>query len=259
MVYKFIMQSLLKKFDILKLNNIIFKKISMPKAYNPNDTYFRQAKKRGLRARSAFKLEEILEKFPTLMRKKANVVDLGACPGSFLQILAEKNPGGKICGVDLQDIEKFPRNFPAELKLIKGDIYEEDTADQILKFFDGKKADFITSDMAPNTSGITSVDQFRSIELNERVLEICDKQLKYNGNLVTKIFKGEDFEEFWMGEFRDCFEKTKTFKPKACRDRSFEMFLIGIGWKGEREQKKSENEILEEMTEEDYLREMGRL
>ena len=231
----------------------------MPKAYNPHDTYFRQAKKRGLRARSAFKLEEILDRFPMLMRKKANVVDLGACPGSFLQILAERNPGGKICGVDLQDIKKFPRNFPAELKLIKGDIFEESTAEKIFEFFNGKKADFITSDMAPRTSGITSVDQFRSIELNERVLEICDKQLKYNGNLVTKIFKGEDFEEFWIHSFRGCFEKAKTFKPKACRDRSFEMFLIGIGWKGERKQKIQETGVLEDMTEEEYLREMGRL
>ncbi len=230
----------------------------MPKAYNPNDTYFRKAKERGLRARSAFKLEEIIQKFPKLIRKKSNIVDLGACPGSFLQILAESNPGGKICGVDLQDIKKFPRNFPAELKLIKGDIFEESTAEQIFEFFDGKKADFITSDMAPSTSGIKSVDQFRSIELNQRVLEICDKQLKYNGNLVTKIFKGEDFEEFWIDEFRECFETAKTFKPKACRDRSFEMFLIGIGWKGERLEKE-ESGILEEMTEEDYLREMGRL
>ncbi len=231
---------------------------TMPKAYNPNDIYFRKAKERGLRARSAFKLEEIIQRHPTLIRKKSNIVDLGACPGSFLQILAENNPGGKICGVDLQEIKKFPRNFPAQLKLIQGDIFEEDTAQQILKFFDGKKADFITSDMAPRTSGIKSVDQYRSIELNQRVLEICDKQLKYNGNLVSKIFKGEDFEEFWINEFRECFEKTKTFKPKACRDRSFEMFLIGIGWKGERK-KTEESGILEEMTEEDYLREMGRL
>lgn len=206
----------------------------MPKAYNPNDIYFRQAKARGLRARSAFKLEETLQKFPKLLCKKANVLDLGSCPGSFLQILGEKNNGGKICGVDLQPIDPFPRNFPADLHLIQGDVFEESTARQIIEFFGDKKADLITSDMAPKTSGVKSVDQWKSIELNQRVLEICDILLKPNGNLIAKIFKGEDFEEFWVEEFRDRFKIAKTFKPKSCRDRSVEMFLIGLGFLGER-------------------------
>lgn len=205
----------------------------MPKAYNPNDTYFRQAQKMGYRARSAFKLKEILKKFPALLTKrKANILDAGACPGSFLQVLGEESRGGKICGVDLQKIKPLPKNYPAELCLIQGDMFEEETEKAILNFFGDKKADLITSDMAPKTSGIKSVDQWKSIELNQRVLEICESLLKYNGNLITKIFKGEDFEEFWVEEFRDRFEKTKTFKPKACRDRSVEIFLIGIGWKG---------------------------
>ncbi len=204
----------------------------MPKAFSPQDHYFHQAKKLGYRARSAFKLIETLEKFPKLLPKKANVLDLGAAPGSFLQVLGEKNAGGKVCGVDLQKIEKFPKNYPCELELIQGDVFEESTAKEIIAFFGEKKADLITSDLAPKTSGIKGVDQWKSIELNQRVLEVCEMLLKPKGNLITKIFKGEDFEEFWTHEFRNRFETVKTFKPNSCRDRSVEFFLVGIEWKG---------------------------
>lgn len=204
----------------------------MSKPFSPQDHYFHLAKKMGYRARSAFKLIETLEKYPKLLPKKANVLDLGAAPGSFLQVLGEKNAGGNVCGVDLQIIEKFPKNYSCELKLIQGDVFEESTAKKILEFFGDKKADLITSDLAPRTSGIKGVDQWKSIELNERVIEVCDMLLKKNGNLIAKIFKGEDFEEFWVTHFRDRFEIAKTFKPNSCRDRSVEFFLVGIGWKG---------------------------
>ena len=204
----------------------------MPKAYNPNDSYFRLAQQRGYRARSAFKLEEVLNRFKRILPPKAKVLDLGCAPGSFLQILGEKVKKGKICGVDLQKMKPLPKNYPSELKLIQGDVFKEDTEEKILEFFKDQKADLITSDMAPKTSGIKSVDQWKSIELNQRVLEICDKLLKKDGNLVAKIFRGEDFDEFWVEEFRDRFKEAKTFKPKSCRDRSVELFLVGIGWQG---------------------------
>lgn len=213
----------------------------MPKAYNPNDVYFRKAKERGFRARSAFKLEEIFQKFPRIISPPANILDLGSFPGSFLQVLGERNAGGSICGVDLSEVQPFPKNFPADIHLIQGDTFEKSTTDQILEFFGEKKADLITSDMAPKTSGIKSVDQWKSIELNQRVLELCELVLRpKKGVLVSKIFKGEDFEEFWVEEFRDCFEKVKTFKPKSCRERSVEVFLIGIGWIGKTAEKKRE-------------------
>jgi 23S rRNA (uridine2552-2'-O)-methyltransferase len=204
----------------------------MPKHFSPQDHYFHQAKKDGYRARSAYKLLEILKKFPKCMRRGSNVLDLGSAPGSFLQVLGEKNEGGKVCGVDLQEIKKFPRNYGAELKLIQGDIFEEETAEKIFEFFGNRKVDVITSDLAPKTSGVKSVDQWKSIELNQRVLEICEKFLKPNGNLVAKIFRGEDFDEFWVEEFRDQFKESKTFKPASCRDRSFEFFMVGFGYKG---------------------------
>jgi 23S rRNA (uridine2552-2'-O)-methyltransferase len=204
----------------------------MPKAYNPNDIYFRKAQKEGLRARSAFKLDEIFKKFKKLIDKKSNVLDLGSAPGSFLQIIEKQIINGKLCGVDLNSIKPFPETFLKDFKFIKGDVFNIENIDYILEFFEGKKVDLITSDMAPKTSGIKSVDQWKSIELNQEVLHIAEKVLKTNGNLVSKIFKGEDFEEFWVSDFKDKFKVTKTFKPKACRDRSYEIFLIGIGWQG---------------------------
>lgn len=204
----------------------------MPKHFTVQDSYYHKAKKEGYRARSVYKLEEILKKFPKFLRRGMNVLDLGSAPGSFLQILGEKNEGGKVCGVDLQPIEKFPKNYPAELCLIQGDIFEDDTAKKIFDFFGTRKVDVITSDLAPKTSGVKEVDQWNSIELNQRVLEICKKFLKPNGNLVAKIFRGQDFDEFWVEEFRDTFRDAKTFKPDSCRDRSFEFFMIGIGYKG---------------------------
>lgn len=204
----------------------------MPKAYNPNDVYFRKAQKEGLRARSAFKLDEIFKKFKKIVDKKSYVLDLGSAPGSFLQIIEKNIEQGKLCGVDLNSIKPFPKTFLEDFKFIKGDVFDLETINSILDFFGDKKADLITSDMAPKTSGIKSVDQWKSIELNQEVLNISKKLLKINGNLVSKIFKGEDFEEFWVNDFRDKFKIAKTFKPKACRDRSYEIFLIGIGWKG---------------------------
>lgn len=203
----------------------------MPKHFSPQDSYYHRAKREGYRARSAYKLLEILKKFPKFLRRGTNVLDLGSAPGSFLQVLGEKNVGGKVCGVDLQKIEKFPKNYPAELGLIQGDIFEDETAEKIFDFFGSRKIDVITSDLAPKTSGIKDVDQWNSIELNQRVLEICEKFLKPNGNLVAKIFRGQDFDEFWVEEFRDKFRDTKTFKPESCRDRSFEFFMVGIGYK----------------------------
>lgn len=202
----------------------------MPKAYSPQDKYFHLAKKRGFRARSAFKLEEILQRFPKILKNQANVIDLGAAPGSFLQVLGEQTKGGKICGVDLQKIEPFPRDYPSKLLLLEHDVFSEDLIPLIEEFFKGKKADLITSDLAPRTSGVSDIDQWKSIELNQRVLEVCDRFLYPGGNLIAKIFQGEDFQEFWIEEFKPKFKHTKVFKPSACRDRSFEVFMIGEGF-----------------------------
>ncbi len=203
----------------------------MPKAYSPQDSYFHLAKKMGYRARSAFKLEEILEKNSSLLSPTANIVDLGSAPGSFLQVLQKWQKKGKLCGVDLNPIDPFPHAHAETFQCFVGDVFLDETLVKVLHFLQSEKVDLITSDLAPHTSGIRDIDQWKSIELNERVLEVAEKILKPGGNLITKIFQGEDFQEFWTQSFRSRFKMATVFKPQACRDRSFEVFLIGRGWK----------------------------
>ncbi len=199
----------------------------MPKAFSPQDHYFHLAKKRKLRARSAFKLEEILKKYPHLLPKHGRILDLGSAPGSFLQILQEHaSPRSLVIGVDLQKIEKFS-NFQHSFHLIQGDVFSKKVSDKIQDILKEEKIDLITADLAPKTSGIKDIDQWKSVELNQQVFQICKKFLTLGGNLITKIFVGEDFQEFWKDEFQLLFQKSKIHKPKACRDRSFETYLIG--------------------------------
>ena len=159
------------------------------------------------------------------------MIDCGAAPGSFLQILGEKvGAHGEILGIDLQVIEPFA-HFPAKLQLLTADIFSLETAEKIAYTFP-YKADVITSDLAPKTSGISDVDQWKSIELNLQVLKLAKKFLKPGGNILLKIFVGADFQEFWKESFQPLFQKTKTYKPQASRDRSFEIYLIGEEFRG---------------------------
>lgn len=190
----------------------------MPKAYTPNDAYFYKAQKMGYRARSAFKLEEILDRFAFLKVKGRRVLDLGSAPGSFLQVL-EKRESALLIGVDLQKIEPL-----LHTKIIQGDIFSEEV-DELLRPY--APFDLITSDVAPKTTGQKDIDAYHSVELNERVLAFAKEFLSPQGALVTKIFQGEDSEEFWRDEFKPSFQTTKIFKPKACRDRSKETFFVG--------------------------------
>ncbi len=192
----------------------------MPKAFNPNDRFFRKAQASGLRARSAFKLEDILKRFPRFLPSKSRVLDLGCAPGSFLQVLAKHQPT-LLVGVDLQAIEPIKG-----VEFLQGDIFSAEVGEWLQGF---ARFDVITSDMAPKTTGVPDNDQYHSVELNERVLELCTSILKPNGNLLLKIFVGADFDPFWA-EFKKSFKRAKTFKPEASRDRSREMFLIGEGY-----------------------------
>ncbi len=192
----------------------------MPKAFNPRDSYYRKAQAQGLRARSAFKLDDILKKFPQFLPKKARILDLGCAPGSFLQVLIQHNPH-LLVGVDLQVIEPID-----DVEFFQGDIFSPEVGEWLQEF---GQFDVITSDMAPKTTGVPDNDQFHSVELCERVLELSETILKPNGNLLVKIFVGADFDPFWL-QFKAKFRRAKTFKPDASRDRSREMFLIGEGY-----------------------------
>lgn len=187
----------------------------MPKRYIPNDKLARKAAELGFRARSVFKLQELDERF-RLIKNGMTVVDLGAAPGSWLQYVREAMQGGRIVGVDLQEIEPIDG-----VETHVADI--TDTA--ALKAIIPERADIILSDLAPKTSGIKDVDQWKSIELSEAVLETARAILKDGGTCVMKVLRGADFDEFLRNCKRD-WKAVKTCIPKACRDRSKEIYVI---------------------------------
>ncbi|NCN41972.1 RlmE family RNA methyltransferase [bacterium] len=189
--------------------------------FNRKDRFFHKAKADGYKARSAYKLEEIQKKY-NVIPKKSFVVDLGASPGSWSQ-LSMKLVGkeGYVVGLDLKPVDiKSPNG-----KFYVMDIFELDPA-----IFEGRVVDVLISDMAPNTTGVRSVDQARSEELCLEVLKVSDKYLKSGGNLVMKLFEGGDAEVV-AKEVKNRFKVFKRFKPEAVRKGSFETYLIGIGKK----------------------------
>ena len=183
----------------------------MSKPYIPNDELSRKAKTEGYRARSVYKLKELDEKF-NLIKPGMTVLDLGAAPGSWLQYAKEKvGAEGKIIGIDLQEIEPIDG-----VETIQADITQD---------IDLPNADLILSDLAPSTSGIKDVDQWKSIELNQSVEKIAGKLLKPGGVCVMKVFRGSDFDEF-VRELKNKWKTVKTTTVKASRDRSKEIYVL---------------------------------
>jgi 23S rRNA (uridine2552-2'-O)-methyltransferase len=199
----------------------------MTKQFIVQDPYFTKAKQLGYRARSAFKLIELQEKY-NLIHPKMNVLDVWAAPGSFLQVI------GKI--VDLEhkvvgiDITKIDPNFGRwNIHLLQESIFEYEKVRTFLDSLGIWQFDLITSDIAPSTTGMSWVDQYRSIELNLAILDVAKVFLKKWGNLVLKVFVWEDVNDL-MAPLKMNFAKVSRFKPKACRERSFEEYFIGL-WK----------------------------
>ena len=192
----------------------------MPKPYNPQDKYFKRAQQMGYRARSVFKLEEIQQKFK-ILKPGMDVLDLGAAPGSWLQYTNKiVGPQTTLIGLDLTPIKKIKPN----VILGQVDIFSQQAEDFIQRKHP-KKFPIILSDLAPKTSGVKEVDHYRSIELSQRVVELAQKFLAPQGSLVIKVFQGPDFDSF-LKELKNKFKQVKIFKPKASRDRSFEVYVI---------------------------------
>ena len=163
-----------------------------PQNYVVQDKYFHEAKRLGYRARSAFKLLEIEEKYQ-MIKPGMQVLDLASAPGSFLQVLSKKvGPEGFVVGVDIQKI--VPLGYQ-NVKTFQESVFEHDKIAACFETVGIEQFDLITSDIAPNTTGLTGVDQYRSIELNISILEIADRFLKKNGNVILKVFVGEDVDE----------------------------------------------------------------
>lgn len=196
----------------------------MSKPYNPKDFYYRKAKKEGLRARSAFKIEEIAQRF-RLLRAGIAVLDLGAAPGGWLQVMADQIGGkGAIIGVDLVAIAPIAK---PGVKTAVLDIRAPDFAERLRELHDGR-FDLVTSDMAPKTCGIKEADEARSLELAALALETAARTLKPGGNFVCKVFMGSGFDEFLVA-CKKAFDKVKVVRPEATRERSYEHYIVGLG------------------------------
>jgi len=199
----------------------------MAKPYDPKDFYFRQAKKAGLRARSAFKIDEILRK-GKLLRKGQAVLDLGAAPGGFLQILAEVvGEKGVAVGVDKEPIKNLGK---AWVRTGVVDLLAPDALDRIRALHAGP-FHLVTSDMAPRTIGVKVVDEARSLELVRMALTVAERTLARGGHFVAKVFMGGDFPGL-KKEVAARFEKVQVARPHATREASYEVYVVGIGYRG---------------------------
>ncbi len=196
----------------------------MPKPYQVHDKFFRLAKERGYRARSAFKLLDIQEKFH-ILRPGLTVLDLGAAPGSFLQVISEiVGPKGKALGIDLEKIEGF---LQPNLFTLQADIFDEARVLLALRENGFEQVDVVTSDLAPKTTGIRDVDQARSAELTEQALHLALRVLKRGGHFVAKIFEGEEMASL-INKLKGHSRTVKVYRPPASRYRSFERYLIAL-------------------------------
>ena len=187
------------------------------------DPYVREAARRGYRSRAAFKLQEIAER-DRLFRPGMTVVDLGAAPGSWSQVLKERlGPKARIVAVDL-----LPMDEIAGVQCIRADFESDEGLAAIESTLGGAPVDLVVSDMSPNLSGIDVVDQARSIRLAELALEFAQTHLQPGGDLVVKVFQGAGLEAF-QSAARSHFSKVYLRKPKASRDRSREHYLVAKG------------------------------
>jgi 23S rRNA (uridine2552-2'-O)-methyltransferase len=185
-----------------------------------NDGYVKQSVKDGYRSRAVYKLIELNDK-SRFLKKGQIIVDLGAAPGGWLQV-ASKIAGetGTVIGLDLLPIDPI-----SDVETIEGDFSEESVLKKLEKALNGHKVDVVLSDMAPNLSGVTAVDQPRAMYLCELALEFALQHLKPGGWLVVKVFQGEGFEEF-LRSVRQHFASVSMKKPKASRPKSREMYLV---------------------------------
>jgi 23S rRNA (uridine2552-2'-O)-methyltransferase len=184
-----------------------------------------QARKDGYRSRAVYKLIEIQQK-DQVLNPGQFVLDLGAAPGGWSEYVAQFAANqGRLIGVDLLPIEPI-----AGVELIQGDFTEQATLQKILELVDNQPLDLVLSDMAPNISGIGTVDQPKSMYLAELAFELAKDCLNPKGCFVVKLFQGEGFEELTSALRRD-FKTVKFRKPKASRARSSEIYAVCCGLK----------------------------
>ena len=183
-----------------------------------SDIYVRDSKIEGYRARSAYKLIEIDEKFK-IFKAGMSVLDIGAAPGSWSQYVSKVVKKGKLISIDLKEMEKIENNIQ-----IKGDFTEIDIQDQIKKYLN-KELDVVISDMAVNTTGIKSIDSIQTGELCKEAMIFSKIVLSKKSYFISKIFIGSTFNEI-VALSKKIFKEVKVFKPKSSRKDSKESFII---------------------------------
>ncbi|MFN3791178.1 RlmE family RNA methyltransferase [Massilia sp.] len=196
-----------------------------------NDPYVKLAQKEGYRARAAYKLKEIDES-EKLIKPGQVIVDLGCTPGSWAQYTRRKlagADGGGIHGIII-GLDMLPMEPIADVQYIQGDFREEEVLVQLDELLQGRKADLVLSDMAPNLSGIPTADAARMEHLIDLAVEFSQMHMKPGGALLVKCFKDMGFTQI-LEKFRTEFKTVKQVKPKASRDKSSEIFLLGRGLK----------------------------
>ncbi|MEE9929589.1 RlmE family RNA methyltransferase [Microvirgula aerodenitrificans] len=188
-----------------------------------NDHWVHQAQKDGYRSRAAYKLLEINEK-DKLLRQGMTVADLGSAPGSWSQVAARVvGDHGRIFALDILEMAAIPG-----VDFIQGDFREDEVLARFEALLDGRPLDLVISDIAPNITGMSATDQARSAYLCELALEFARQHLKPGGHFLVKVFQGSEFNAY-LAEMRSSFTQVVSRKPKASRDRSTEIYLLGKG------------------------------
>lgn len=185
-----------------------------------SDPYVKQAQREGFRSRAVYKLLELQER-DQLFKPGMTIIDLGAAPGGWSQLVAKLiGKTGRIIALDILPMEPIH-----QVEFIQGDFTDEVVVTQLLERLGPTRADWVISDLAPNLSGVDSVDQPRSVALAELVFDLAQRVLAKDGGLLVKVFQGAGFDAFLV-ELRRYFKKITVRKPKASRNRSREVYLL---------------------------------
>ena len=191
-----------------------------------NDHYVMKAKEEGYRSRACYKLMELDDK-DKLIKSGMTVVDLGSAPGGWSQVAAKRvGDHGLVVASDI-----LPMDGIAGVTFLQGDFTEEAVFDELMTVIGNRPVDLVISDMAPNMSGMSAVDQPSAMYLVELALDMAKQVLKPGGNYAAKVFHGEGFDEY-LKDLRTSFQKVVTRKPESSRARSREVYLVAKGFKG---------------------------
>lgn len=189
-----------------------------------NDPYVKAAQADNYRSRAAYKLAEI-DGRDRLLASARCVVDLGAAPGGWSQYCRRVAPAARVIALD-----RLPMDPIDGVEFLGGDFSEQAGLDRLTAALGDDRVDLVLSDMAPNLSGVRAADQASVMHLAELSLAFCTDVLAPGGNVLMKVFMGEGFDQM-IAEMRGAFTRVATRKPKASRDASREMYLLGAGWR----------------------------